>query len=117
MDAPRSECDILRVISEQWAISLHMISVRLVLVTMWASIAVAFAEKERPNIVVIFADDLGYGDLSCYGASKIKTPNLDQLASAGMKFSDAHSAASLCWKVTMAAPEEGQWLSSECGAG
>ncbi|MGI9240313.1 MAG: sulfatase-like hydrolase/transferase, partial [Verrucomicrobiales bacterium] len=50
----------------------------------------------KPNIVLIFADDLGYGDLSCYGATKIKTPNIDRLARAGMKFTDAHSAASLC---------------------
>jgi len=50
----------------------------------------------KPNIVVIYADDLGYGDLSCYGATKIKTPHLDTLASEGMKFTDAHSAASLC---------------------
>lgn len=49
-----------------------------------------------PNIVFIFADDLGFGDLSCYGAYKIKTPNIDQLAADGMKFIDAHSAASLC---------------------
>lgn len=53
-------------------------------------------EKSKPNIVLIFADDLGYGDLSCYGATKIKTPNIDRLASAGMKFTDAHAAASLC---------------------
>lgn len=53
-------------------------------------------EKAHPNIVLIFADDLGYGDLSCYGATKIKTPNLDKLATQGMKFTDAHSAASLC---------------------
>lgn len=50
----------------------------------------------KPNIVVIFADDLGYGDLSCYGATKIATPNIDRLASQGMTFTDAHSAASLC---------------------
>lgn len=50
----------------------------------------------KPNIVLILADDLGYGDLSCYGASKIKTPNIDRLASQGIKFTDAHSAASLC---------------------
>ena len=49
-----------------------------------------------PNIVIIFADDLGYGDLSCYGASMITTPNIDRLASQGMRFTDAHSAASLC---------------------
>lgn len=52
--------------------------------------------NEKPNIVVIFADDLGYGDVSCYGATKIQTPNIDQLASQGMRFTDAHSAASLC---------------------
>ncbi len=50
----------------------------------------------KPNIVLIFADDLGFGDLSCYGATKIQTPNIDRLATAGMKFTDAHSAASLC---------------------
>lgn len=49
-----------------------------------------------PNIVLIFADDLGYGDLSCYGAEKIKTPNIDRLAKQGMRFTDAHAAASLC---------------------
>lgn len=53
-------------------------------------------DSTKPNIVLIFADDLGYGDLSCYGATKIKTPNLDKLAKQGMKFTDAHSAASLC---------------------
>ena len=53
-------------------------------------------ETTPPNIVVIFADDLGYGDLSCYGAEKIVTPNIDRLASQGMRFTDAHSAASLC---------------------
>ena len=53
-------------------------------------------EAARPNIVVIFADDLGYGDVGCYGADRIKTPNIDRLASQGMRFTDAHSAASLC---------------------
>jgi arylsulfatase A-like enzyme len=51
---------------------------------------------QPPNIVVIFADDLGYGDLSCFGATMIATPNIDRLASQGMRFTDAHSAASLC---------------------
>ncbi len=53
-------------------------------------------EPSLPNIIVIFADDLGYGDVSCYGAEKIVTPNIDRLASQGMRFTDAHSAASLC---------------------
>lgn len=56
----------------------------------------AAEQESRPNIVVIFADDLGYGDVSCYGATKIHTPNIDRLASQGMRFTDAHSAASLC---------------------
>lgn len=57
----------------------------------------AYVENETPpNIVVIFADDLGYGDLGCYGADKIATPSIDRLAKQGMKFTDAHSAASLC---------------------
>ena len=52
--------------------------------------------SSTPNIVIIFADDLGYGDVSCYGATRIHTPNIDALARDGMKFTDAHSAASLC---------------------
>lgn len=53
-------------------------------------------EKQPPNIVYIFADDLGYGDLSCYGATKLKTPNIDRLASEGRRFTDAHSASAVC---------------------
>ena len=51
---------------------------------------------DRPNVVVIFADDLGYGDLSCYGATKVKTPNIDRLAKQGRMFTDAHSASAVC---------------------
>lgn len=50
----------------------------------------------KPNIVVILADDMGYGDLGCYGATKVKTPNLDRLAGAGMRFTDAHSPSAVC---------------------
>lgn len=56
----------------------------------------AFSEEKPPNVVLIFADDLGYGDLGCYGATKLKTPNIDKLASEGKKFTDAHSAAAVC---------------------
>lgn len=51
---------------------------------------------ERPNIVLILADDLGYGDVGCYGATKVKTPNLDRLAREGRRFTDAHSASAVC---------------------
>jgi len=49
-----------------------------------------------PNVIVIYADDLGYGDLSCQGATKVQTPNIDKLATEGRKFSDAHSASAVC---------------------
>jgi len=52
--------------------------------------------NDKPNIVFVFADDLGYGDLSCYGAKKINTPNIDKLAAEGRKFTDAHSASAVC---------------------
>ena len=52
--------------------------------------------KELPNIVLINADDLGYGDLSCYGATMVQTPNIDRLASEGRSFTDAHAASAVC---------------------
>ena len=51
---------------------------------------------QKPNIVYIFADDLGYGDLSCYGAKDINTPNIDQIAKKGIKFTEFYSASSVC---------------------
>jgi arylsulfatase A len=54
------------------------------------------ADLRGPNVIVILADDLGYGDLACYGATQIKTPHIDRLAQEGMLFTDAHSPASVC---------------------
>ena len=51
---------------------------------------------QKPNIVYIFADDLGYGDLNCYGAKDINTPNIDQIAKEGIKFTEFYSASSVC---------------------
>lgn len=59
-------------------------------------VACAEATEGKPNVVLIFADDLGYGDLGCYGASKLQTPNIDKLATEGRKFTDAHSASAVC---------------------
>ena len=50
----------------------------------------------RPNIIFILADDLGYGDLGCYGQQRIKTPNLDRLAAEGIRFTQAYSGATVC---------------------
>lgn len=52
--------------------------------------------QSRPNIVFIYADDLGYGDVSSYGATAVKTPNIDRLAREGLRFTDAHAAAATC---------------------
>ena len=53
-------------------------------------------QPDKPNIIFILADDLGYGDLGCYGAEKINTPNIDRLAEQGVLFSDAHAECSTC---------------------
>ena len=50
----------------------------------------------KPNIVIIIADDLGYGDLGCYGATKIKTPNMDRLAAEGVRFTQGYAPSSTC---------------------
>ncbi len=50
----------------------------------------------KPSIIFILADDLGYGDLGCYGQTKIKTPNLDQLAAEGMRFTDFYAGSTVC---------------------
>ena len=50
----------------------------------------------KPNIIIIYADDLGYGDLGCYGHPTIRTPNLDRMAAEGMRFTEFYSAAEVC---------------------
>jgi len=58
-----------------------------------------FADKlkpQKPNIIFILADDLGYGDLGCYGQTKIKTPNIDRLASEGMRFTQCYAGSTVC---------------------
>lgn len=54
------------------------------------------ADAARPNVLFILADDIGYGDLGCYGATKVKTPNLDRLAKEGLRFTDAHAPSAVC---------------------
>ena len=52
--------------------------------------------RPGPNIVLIYADDVGYGDISCYGATQVKTPNLDKLAGAGIHFTNVHASSATC---------------------
>ena len=54
------------------------------------------AEIEKPNVIVIMADDLGYGDVSCYGATEIDTPHIDRLAKEGIRFTSGYCSASTC---------------------
>ena len=56
----------------------------------------AAGAQDRPNFVVIFADDLGYGDLGVYGSERIRTPHLDRMAAEGMRFTDFYAAAPFC---------------------
>ena len=57
------------------------------------SSAVAQQQSDRPNVLLIYADDIGYGDLSCNGTSAVRTPNVEKLASEGIRFTNAHCAA------------------------
>src|SRR2546429_7291806 len=50
----------------------------------------------KPNIIFILADDLGYGDLGCYGQTKIKTPNIDRLAAEGLRFTQCYAGTTVC---------------------
>lgn len=52
--------------------------------------------QRKPNIVIMYVDDLGFGDLGCYGAEDIKTPNLDALAESGLRFTEAYSTSPVC---------------------
>jgi arylsulfatase A-like enzyme len=73
-------------------------SVWVVLLGLIIAPVCAFAQGARraPNIVVILTDDVGYGDVGCYGATKVRTPNVDRLAKEGLRFTDAHSSSATC---------------------
>jgi len=69
------------------------------LLALAAMISIADAQDQRapkPNVVLIFVDDMGYGDLGCYGNSKIKTPNIDRLAATGQRWTSFYSSGSTC---------------------
>src|SRR5215472_13467749 len=60
------------------------------------SLGASSSSTRKPNIVLILSDDVGYGDLGCYGATGVHTPNIDRLAQKGLRFTDAHSDAATC---------------------
>ena len=53
-------------------------------------------KQVKPNVIIIYIDDLGYGDISCYGATRIKTPNVDRLSATGIRFTNGHSSSATC---------------------
>jgi arylsulfatase A len=53
-------------------------------------------DRSKPNIIIFYADDIGYGDVGCYGATGAQTPHIDALAENGIRFTDAHSSAATC---------------------
>lgn len=61
-----------------------------------ATVSLNFASAQKPNVVIIYGDDVGYGDVGVYGSEKIPTPNIDRLAAEGLRFTDGHSSASTC---------------------
>lgn len=65
------------------------------LTILFLSVISAFAQN-KPNIIYILADDLGYSEVGCYGQKKIKTPNIDQIASQGMKFTQHYAGSAVC---------------------
>ena len=55
-----------------------------------------FSQSSKPNIILVLADDLGYGDLSCYGSKRIQTPNIDAMAKEGLKFTQFYASSTVC---------------------
>ena len=62
----------------------------------FAAAASLLHAADQPNVIIIYADDLGWGDLGCYGAPAVRTPHLDRMAAEGMRFTDFYSAAEVC---------------------
>lgn len=74
-------------------LSLFFIALRLKIIL---SVSITTVAAAKPNVVIIYGDDVGYGDVGAYGATRIPTPNIDRLAAEGLRFTDAHCAASTC---------------------
>ncbi|WP_134091291.1 sulfatase-like hydrolase/transferase [Olivibacter sp. XZL3] len=68
----------------------------IILITAVSCAPKSASHRKKPNILIIYADDVGYGDLSCYGASAVQTPYLDSLAKEGLRFTQAYAEASTC---------------------
>ena len=70
--------------------TIPLLSLLSLITPQWAQ---ATEPIKKPNVIIIYADDLGYGDLECYGAKNVKTPNVNKLAKEGIRFTNAHAVA------------------------
>jgi len=73
-----------------------MLTRRRFLGTMAGAAGLAGAAEVKPNVIVLFADDLGYGDLGCYGSNTIRTPRIDRMAREGLRFTNFYAGAPFC---------------------
>jgi arylsulfatase A len=82
---------LISALAVRWMLLLFML-----FLTVLSPSSLPAAEAGRPNVIVIMADDLGYGDVSCYGATSLKTPNIDRLSKEGLRFTNGYCSASTC---------------------
>lgn len=83
----------------KWSVSYSRLQYLIILIFLLGknvSTAQGIGSPKKPNVIIINADDLGYGDVGAYGATKVETPNMDQLAREGRRFTDFHSASAVC---------------------
>src|SRR5881227_2976491 len=82
----------------QGTVKVWLMTKTLIFLVVCSSVAAqeSAATARPPNIVIVFADDLGYGDLGCYGTKSIETPNLDRMAREGVRFTDFYVAQPVC---------------------
>jgi arylsulfatase A len=73
-----------------------LVMLAIAMINLLAADAASAEQDSRPNFIIIFTDDQGYQDLGVFGATKIRTPNIDRMAKQGMRFTDFYSAASVC---------------------
>ena len=76
--------------------SLFLLYIFVTISPCMAEQATADPDERRPNIVLLFADDLGYGELGCQGNPQIPTPHIDSIANAGVRFTDGYVTAPYC---------------------
>jgi arylsulfatase A-like enzyme len=82
---------------ENEARAMIVVTKRLAILALTLHLSSMFSHAaDRPNVILIYADDLGYGDVGCYGATKVQTPNIDRVAKEGLRFTDGHSPSATC---------------------